>query len=103
MHSNPVNDLFKVFSILFKVLWPYCGKLLNNSKFLARSYPFNLRFVSDDSEGEFEHIKDAPNNRGELKLWIKYYGLLNKRTIPNNLYPGTYSGYHLRMDKAYFI
>ena len=31
--------------------------------FQARSVPFDLRFVSDSSEGEFEHHTAAPNNR----------------------------------------
>jgi hypothetical protein len=30
------------------------------------SYPFNLRFVSDSTEAEFEHLSATPNNRGQL-------------------------------------
>ena len=30
------------------------------------SYPFNLRFVSDSTEAEFEHLSATPNNRRQL-------------------------------------
>ena len=38
--------------------------------FQARSVPFNFRFMSDSSEGEFEHHTATPNNRrGERDIF----------------------------------
>jgi len=41
----------------------FCGRNTSGPGFCSRSVPFDFRFVSDSSEGEFEHHTAAPNNR----------------------------------------
>ena len=46
------------------------------------SYPFNLRFVSDSTEAEFEHLSATPNNRkGQLPSGSKGFRFGYKQQV----------------------
>jgi len=43
-----------------------CGRNTTGPGICSRLTPFQLRFVTDNTEAEFEHLKGSPNTRGEL-------------------------------------